>query len=114
MIRVGMEVKSQEAPDGSTSEVIVPTGSTSGSSVMLTGIYITPRNENTPARTIELKDRDSDSVLLKIELPVTNARADKAMVNLFIPGRGIRFPSGIKFTPPATDAYGSLAITYRV
>jgi len=114
MIPVGLEVKSQEDPNGSTSEVVVPTGSTSGSSVVLTGIYVTTRTGNTEDRTIEFKDRDSDSVLLTLELSKTRSSYNKSMFQLVIPGRGIRFPSGIKFTPPATDAYGSLAITYRV
>jgi len=114
MSLVGREVMSQ-VDAGGTSEIVVPSGSASGSTVRLLGFLIS-RGGATRSTTNNLlfKDRESDSTLFDLKFgPWTlNASLETEGLTTF-PGSGIRFPGGLKFTPTAADDFYSITVFYR-
>ena len=97
------------------SEQFIP--GTDGGDVRLRGLYIIPKNAGAydDDRFLELKDIDSSTTLFKIFIQIggSGTMADSAFpYHVKIPGAGIRFPSGIKFTPDA-DFSTSLSFFYE-
>ena len=89
------------------SEQFIP--GTDGGDVRLRGLYIIPKDAGAydDDRFLELKDIDSSTTLFKIFIQIGGDGSDGAgsmedsafPYHVKIPGAGIRFPSGIKFTP---------------
>tara|TARA_R110000824_G_scaffold91379_1_gene222414 strand:+ start:2588 stop:2923 length:336 start_codon:yes stop_codon:yes gene_type:complete len=99
----------------SNSEQFIP--GTGGGNVRLRALYILPGTGGAfdDDRFLELKDIDSDTTLFKIFIQRGDGgqMADSAFpYHVKIPGAGIRFPSGIKFTPAANFST-SLSIFYE-
>jgi len=99
----------------STSEQFIP--GSGGGNVRLRGLYIIPKAAGNAYqdRFLELKDIDSGTTLFKIYIQTAQGgqMPDSAFpYHVKIPGAGIRFPSGIKFTPVATYSH-SLSFFYE-
>ena len=99
----------------SNSEQFIP--GSGGGNVRLRALYIIPGTGGAfdDDRFLELKDIDSDTTLFKIFIQIgagVSMPASAFPYHVKIPGAGIRFPSGIKFTPAANFSI-SLSIFYE-
>jgi len=103
------------SPTSSTPEQFIP--GSGGGDVRLRGLYVIPFNGGAfdDERFLELKDIDSGETLFKIFIQIggTGSMTGNAFpYHVKIPGAGIRFPSGIKFTPD-DDFSTSVSIFYE-
>ena len=108
----GREVATQREAS-TASEVVVPSGSPSGSLVQLLGVIVSRGIGSGSAGTLQFKDRDSDDVLFELALPLWSNTSVQVPREILIPGNGIRFPSGIKFQPGAAAFFTSITVIYR-
>lgn len=110
-----MDVAVKNLYTTSTAEQFIP--GSGGGDVRLRGLYVIPKNAGLVGggRFLELKDIDSGTTLFKIFIQIGGGgtMAGNAFpYHVKIPGAGIRFPSGIKFTPGVNFSV-SLSIFYE-
>ena len=98
----GDDVKNYEIDSSSADKTLNIPSSTTNQGIRLRGILAIPSESgstgDTENRKIEFKDKSTSTVLFTIylgEAYTLSTYGELAFVNIMLPGRGIRFPSGI-------------------
>ena len=113
----GDDVKNYEIDSSSGDKTLNIPASTTNQGIRLRGILAIPSESgssgDTVDRKIEFKDKSTSAVLFTIFLGKSAGGDDgeSAFVNIMLPGRGIRFPSGIT-APIESDWCERISVFY--